>query len=146
MLLGMQRRALDEWWNHNDDLPDYFLYHRIFEVLQVMVPEVRGQWDAAPPLSATSAHLLQLEMMQPWRPNTLADIDAVAPLQKLSYKYDTVPEARCSSASSPRTTRPRRQTRPVRRQVAGAGRWSTHLSAYAAIRRRSRPTTSALEE
>lgn len=92
VLLGMQRRALDEWWNHNDDLPDYFLYHRIFEVLQVMVPEVRGQWDAAPPLSATSAHLLQLEMMQPWRPNTLADIDAVAPLQKLSYKYDTVPE------------------------------------------------------
>ena len=91
-LLGLQRRALDAWWTHFDDLPDYFLYHRIFETLQVLVPEARGQWSAAPPLSATSAHLLQLAMMQPWRPGTLTDIAAVAPLQKLSYKYDSVPE------------------------------------------------------
>lgn len=92
VLLGLQRRALDEWWTHFDDLPDYFLYHRIFEVLQVLVPEARGQWNAAPVLSATSAHLLQLAMMQPWRPGTLTDIAAVAPLQKLSYKYGTVPD------------------------------------------------------
>ncbi|MBE8146933.1 hypothetical protein IOD13_14860 [Brevibacterium casei] len=28
----------------------------------------------------------------PWRPGTLTDIAAVAPLQKLSYKYGTVPD------------------------------------------------------
>lgn len=87
-LLSPQRMTLDAWWEENDDLPHYFLYHRIFEVLQRLVPEVRGQWDAAPTLSAAGAHRLQLEMMQPWRPDTLTTI---APLQKLSYKYDEVP-------------------------------------------------------
>lgn len=90
-ILALQRLALDAWWEANDDLPDYFLYHRIFEVLQAFVPEARGQWDAAPALSSASAHLLQLEMMQPWRPERLRGMLATAPLQKLSYKYDAVP-------------------------------------------------------
>lgn len=90
-LLSLQRMTLDAWWEENDDLPHYFLYHRIFEVLQRLVPEVRGQWDAAPTLSAAGAHRLQLEMMQPWRPDTLTTIAQSAPLQKLSYKYDEVP-------------------------------------------------------
>lgn len=92
VLLGLQRRVLDLWWDANDDLPDYFLYHRIFEVIQELVPEARGQWNAAPALSALDAHLLQLQMMQPWRVDTLPRIARTAPLQKLSYKYDAVPE------------------------------------------------------
>ncbi|MCM3657669.1 capsular polysaccharide synthesis protein [Agromyces mediolanus] len=91
VVLVLQRLALDAWWESTDDLPDYFLYHRIFEVVQALVPEARGQWDAVPPLSATSAHLLQLEMMQPWRRATVRRILDAAPLQKLSYKYDAVP-------------------------------------------------------
>ncbi|MFC4138307.1 MULTISPECIES: capsular polysaccharide synthesis protein [unclassified Microbacterium] len=91
-LIAMQRMALETWWDENDDLPEYFLYHRVFEVLQALVPELRGQWSATPFLSAADAHLLQLEMMQPWRPQTLETIVSIAPLQKLSYKYDTVPE------------------------------------------------------
>lgn len=90
-IIALQRLALDAWWAANDDLPDYFLYHRVFEVLQVLVPEARGQWDAVPTLSSTAAHLLQLEMMQPWRPGVVRQILDVSPLQKLSYKYDAVP-------------------------------------------------------
>ena len=90
-LLALQRRALDAWWENNDDLPDYFLYHRIFEVIQAIVPEARAQWRAAPLLSSAEAHLPQLEMMQPWRPDPLRSMLSHSPLQKLSYKYDTVP-------------------------------------------------------
>ncbi|MEJ1092522.1 capsular polysaccharide synthesis protein [Microbacterium istanbulense] len=91
-ILALQRRALDVWWEQNDDLPDYFLYHRIFEVIQAIVPEARAQWRAAPVLSSAQAHLLQLEMMQPWRPEPLRRTLDLAPLQKLSYKFDSVPE------------------------------------------------------
>lgn len=90
-IIALQRRALDLWWQNNDDLPDYFLYHRIFEVIQAIVPEARAQWRAAPLLSSAEAHLLQLEMMQPWRPDPLRSMLSHSPLQKLSYKYDTVP-------------------------------------------------------
>ena len=90
-LITLQWLALDAWWSARDDLPDYFLYHRIFEVLHALVPEVRGQWDATPALSATQAHLLQLQMMQPRDPARIRAMLEHAPLQKLSYKYDTVP-------------------------------------------------------
>lgn len=89
-LIGLLRRGLEAWWDTNDDLPDYFLYHRMFEYLRTHVPEVRGHWDATPKLSAASCYLLELDMMQPYRrPVTRAVLDA-APLQKLSYKYDAV--------------------------------------------------------
>lgn len=91
LILALQRRALDAWWENNDDLPDYFLYHRIFEVIQAIVPEARAQWRAAPMLSSLDAHLMQLDMMAPWRPDALRSMLDAAPLQKLSYKYDDVP-------------------------------------------------------
>lgn len=91
-IIALQRLALETWWEHNDDLPDYFLYHRVFEVLRAIVPEFRGQWDAVPTLSATSCSLLQMEMMAPYHPVVVDGILEISPLQKLSYKYDTVPE------------------------------------------------------
>ncbi len=91
LLIRMQRLALEAWWTERGDLPDYFLYHRIFEALVRLVPEFRGQWEAVPALSAAAAHLLQLTMMQPWSPG-LADVVLGASIvQKLSYKYDAVP-------------------------------------------------------
>lgn len=91
-IIRLQRLALQTWWENNEDLPDYFLYHRIFEVLRASVPEFRAQWRATPALSSTTAHLLQLQMMQPHEPAVLDGILSIAPIQKLSYKYDTVPE------------------------------------------------------
>lgn len=91
-LISLQRLGLEAWWEAHDDLPDYFLYHRIFEIMQWLVPEARGQWNAAPSLSASATHLLQLQMMQPYRERTVRQMLRVMPLQKLSYKYDEVPE------------------------------------------------------
>lgn len=91
-IITLQRLALEAWWENYDNLPDYFLFHRIFEVLCWIVPEFRGQWDAVPALSATSCSLLQMEMMAPHHPAVVRGILEISPLQKLSYKYDTVPE------------------------------------------------------
>ncbi|MCR2793187.1 capsular polysaccharide synthesis protein [Microbacterium sp. zg.Y625] len=94
LVIRLQRVALEMWWEARDDVPDYFLYHRIFETLHSLIPEFRGQWSRVPSLSSTASHLLQLSMMEPWFPG-VADIMArLSIVQKLSYKYDpaAVPE------------------------------------------------------
>ncbi len=88
LVITLQRVALEMWWEARDDVPDYFLYHRIFETLHSLIPEFRGQWSRVPSLSSTASHLLQLSMMEPWFPG-VADIMArLSIVQKLSYKYD----------------------------------------------------------
>jgi hypothetical protein len=90
-LIRLQRLALQAWWESDGGIPDYFLYHRIFEVLLDLVPEFHGQWEAAPTLSSAASHLLQLGMMQPWDPDALRFVAGASIVQKLSYKYDAVP-------------------------------------------------------
>ncbi|WP_203580371.1 capsular polysaccharide synthesis protein [Microbacterium hibisci] len=91
-LIRLQRLALEAWWESGGGLPDYFLYHRIFEVLLELVPEFHGQWDAAPTLSSAASHLLQLGMMQPWDADAMRFVAGASIVQKLSYKYDAVPQ------------------------------------------------------
>ncbi|MCR2783100.1 MULTISPECIES: capsular polysaccharide synthesis protein [unclassified Microbacterium] len=94
LVITLQRIALEMWWTERSDLPDYFLYHRIFEALHSLVPEFRGEWSEASFLSSAASHLLQLSMMQPWFPALGDLIDGLSIVQKLSYKYDpaSVPE------------------------------------------------------
>ncbi|MFC8681253.1 capsular polysaccharide synthesis protein [Microbacterium ureisolvens] len=91
-LIGLQRLALEAWWESGGGIPDYFLFHRIFEVLLDLVPEFHGQWDAAPTLSSAASHLLQLGMMQPWDADAMRFVAGASIVQKLSYKYDAAPE------------------------------------------------------
>ena len=88
LVIRLQRAALEMWWAERDDLPDYFLYHRIFEALRALIPEFRGQWSEAGHLSSAASHVLQLSMMQPWSPEVAGVIDEISIVQKLSYKYD----------------------------------------------------------
>lgn len=87
-IIALQRAALEAWWRERDDLPDYFLYHRIFESLLSLVPEARRIWRRVPQLSSLSAHLLQVAMYRPYDPDECALILDASPIQKLSYKYD----------------------------------------------------------
>lgn len=91
-LIGLQRLALEAWWTSGGGVPDYFLFHRIFEVLLDLVPEFHGQWSAAPTLSSAASHLLQLGMMQPWDAEAMRFVAGASIIQKLSYKYDTMPQ------------------------------------------------------
>ena len=94
LVITLQRLALEMWWEDRADVPDYFLYHRIFEVLHSLIPEFRGQWSRVPSLSSPASHLLQLSMMEPWFPGVGDIMSRLSIVQKLSYKYDpaTVPE------------------------------------------------------
>lgn len=87
-VIALQRAALDVWWRERDDLPDYFLYHRIFESLLSLVPDARRIWRRVPFFGSLPAHLLQVAMYRPWDAREMAFVLEAAPLQKLSYKYD----------------------------------------------------------
>jgi hypothetical protein len=94
LVIRLQRIALEMWWTSRSDLPDYFLYHRVFEALRSLIPEFRGLWAQAPFLSSAASHLLQLSMMQRWSPGVAEVVQGLSIVQKLSHKFDPadVPE------------------------------------------------------
>ncbi|WP_350347817.1 capsular polysaccharide synthesis protein [Agromyces sp. G08B096] len=90
-LIALQRAALERWWRERGDLPDYFLYHRIFEALRTLDPDARRIARRMPKVSTIPSHLLQLAMLRPYDADEVRLILETALVQKLSYKYD--PEA-----------------------------------------------------
>lgn len=87
-LIALQRAALEAWWRERDELPDYFLYHRLFEALVAEDPTARRIAKAMPKVSTIPSHLLQLVMLRPYDPEEVGLILQAAMVQKLSYKYD----------------------------------------------------------
>jgi Capsular polysaccharide synthesis protein len=90
-LIALQRAALEAWWGERDELPDYFLYHRLHEALIAEDPDARRVARAMPRVSTIPSHLLQLAMLRPYDPDEVQLILDAAMLQKLSYKYDEIP-------------------------------------------------------
>lgn len=92
-MIAMQRAAIECWWTENEHLPDYFLYHRIFEALDELAPEVHRIWAEVPFVSTIPSHLLQLAMFRRYDPDEVSQILGASFVQKLSYKFDqdTVP-------------------------------------------------------
>lgn len=88
VLMAYQRAALLSWWTENDRLPDYFLYHRIFEALDSLAPEVHRVWRSVPRISTVPSHILQLAMYRRFDPDELRTILDTSFVHKLSYKYD----------------------------------------------------------
>lgn len=87
-LIALQRAALTAWWTERDDLPDYFLYHRLHEALVAQDHDARDVAKRMPRLSTIPSHLLQLAMLRPYDADMVRVILGASMLQKLSYKYD----------------------------------------------------------
>ncbi|GAA4369850.1 capsular polysaccharide synthesis protein [Agromyces bauzanensis] len=88
-LIALQRAALTAWWTERDELPDYFLYHRLHEALVAEDDDARRVAKRMPRLSTIPSHLLQLAMLRPYDAELVRLILGAAMVQKLSYKYDT---------------------------------------------------------
>lgn len=87
-LIALQRAALTAWWSERDELPDYFLYHRLHEALVAEDDDARRIAKRMPRVSTIPSHLLQLAMLRPYDADLVRLILGAAMLQKLSYKYD----------------------------------------------------------
>src|SRR5690606_7049264 len=82
-IIGFQRAALETWWTENEHLPDYFLYHRIFESLHFLMPELRRRWRNVPRVSTIPSHLLQVAMFRAYDPVEVDAMLASTFIQKL---------------------------------------------------------------
>lgn len=87
-LVALQRAALTAWWSDRDELPDYFLYHRLHEALVAEDDDARRIAKRMPRVSTIPSHLLQLAMLRSYDADLVRLILGAAMLQKLSYKYD----------------------------------------------------------
>ena len=88
LLIAVERAALETWWREHYELPDYFLFHRVFEGLLDLLPDAERAWAMVPRVSTVPSHFLQLEMFRSYEPARFAMLVEAAFVHKLSYKYD----------------------------------------------------------
>ncbi|MBQ9334680.1 MAG: hypothetical protein IJS12_10140 [Lachnospiraceae bacterium] len=80
------RDMLYEYWEKEDSLMHYFLFHLTFSIACRRHPE----WnDAIPIFSLEPCHLLQHEMLAPYDELRWRHIMQCSGVHKLTYKYDT---------------------------------------------------------
>ena len=87
------RDMLYEYWKKEDSLMHYFLFHLMFSIACRRHPE----WNEAIPIfSLEPCHLLQHEMLAPYDELRWRHIMQCSGVHKLTYKYDTAADIRCT--------------------------------------------------
>lgn len=87
-LVRMLRSAIWLWWEHRQDLVDYYHLPSLFEMLYRLDERFRADWDAARAPHADAYHALQREMLVSGSGARLEALLGGAPLHKLAFRYD----------------------------------------------------------
>jgi hypothetical protein len=109
--------ALTMWFEEHDEIPDYFVMHRIFEALCRIDGRFGAMWDAVPRLSTLPPHRLQLTMFRSVDDDTLRDILEHSFVHKLRYKYDPA-RVKATSVLARLTTEAEEDAPPETTEVA----------------------------
>ncbi|MDR2688716.1 MAG: hypothetical protein LBB76_03030 [Azoarcus sp.] len=80
--------SLEQYWENNTTIIDYFLFHFLFEALTTLHPRLHQQWLDAPRISFSNAHEMGRILAEKFDPQKFADITARSNIHKLSYKRD----------------------------------------------------------
>lgn len=76
---------LHDYWQENDSVSNYFLYHFFFKMAADFFEE---QWKAVPRYSNIPPHILQFEMFNKYDDARFQQIKQMSNFHKLSWKYD----------------------------------------------------------
>jgi hypothetical protein len=82
--------VLEQYWAQNNETPDYFLFHYLFEALVTLHPCLRRQWQEAPRISTLIPHEMWKVLLKPFAPEQFATITAHSNIHKLTYKCDGI--------------------------------------------------------
>lgn len=85
-ILCAVRDLLFAYWNENDSLLNYFLFHFFFKMAAEHYFE---HWKAVPRFSNTPPHILQREIFDVYDEERFKQIKQMADFHKLSYKCNT---------------------------------------------------------
>lgn len=92
-LLALLRHLLEAYWQRERGLIDYFLYHYMLTWLLYRDPGCAQLYLSMPALSNLPPHLMQSQLLRPYDPQLQAAICAATAVHKLTYKYETQPQA-----------------------------------------------------
>lgn len=86
LLLNYTAEALIMWWERNDHLAGYYLFHHLFEMLYWLDEDFRVAWDAVPDRDSRDAHTIRAGLLEPSTPEAARLALQESFVHKLSYK------------------------------------------------------------
>lgn len=84
-ILYLTRGLLYHYWEHNDDLVDYFIFHHFFQMVIELCPE---EWNNVVPFSNSTPHILLLRLFETYDDTIWKAVTVQTPFHKLTYKFD----------------------------------------------------------
>lgn len=83
-ILGMTLALLYDYWEKNDHLVDYFIFHVFF---QMAIETYSKEWKKVVPFGNATPHILLLRLFEPYDERTWESVKGQTPFHKLSYKF-----------------------------------------------------------
>lgn len=84
------KEAIKKYWQNNDKLCHYFMYHILFSLYVIENPVCKLNFDNMISLSNREPHLLQSALNYPFDKNLFEEIKKMSPIHKLTYKFDRI--------------------------------------------------------
>ena len=81
------REAMFVWWERRDYLADYFQLHYVLEMLYLLDPRFRSEWDASRHQHPRKALALLAELESENDGDRLGELVASYPVHKITYKF-----------------------------------------------------------
>lgn len=94
LILALVKAVLEAYWQRENRLIDYFLYHHILTWLLYRDRTCAKFFLHMPSLSNLPPHLMQSQLLRPYDARLDAAIRASTPVHKLTYKYEQ-PQTKC---------------------------------------------------
>ena len=83
-ILAAVRYVLYAYWERNNDLVDYFLFHDFF---QIVIEKYADEWNRVIPFSNSTPHILLLRLFEKYDKEIWDTAMQQTPFHKLSYKF-----------------------------------------------------------
>lgn len=85
-ILALTKIILEEYWNRENELIDYFIYHYIVTYLVLNDSECRNIFNNMPNISNRNPHLLQNVLRYKYDEDLYEELKNLSPIHKLTYK------------------------------------------------------------
>lgn len=86
VLLCEMRELLYSYWEKNNYIKNYFLFHMFFRMVTDANPVM---WEKVPMINHIDSHLLLQELSKTYDPNRCKQITSLTSIHKLTYKIET---------------------------------------------------------
>jgi len=88
LILNSILAVFELWWEREDRLTNYFMWHDIAEMLYWTRPDYREAWDAMTAVHPRAALAMLRHLEKPYDPEMFEQIARESYVHKLTYKFD----------------------------------------------------------